>query len=41
MTNFSNAKGIVEYQKIEKIYMNNISNWEKILKDFKVNEKLL
>jgi hypothetical protein len=41
MTNFSNAKGIVDYQKIEKIYMGNISQWERILKDFKVNEKLL
>jgi hypothetical protein len=41
MTNFSTAKGIVEFSKIEKIYVNKINDWDRILKDFKANEKLL
>jgi hypothetical protein len=41
MTNFSTASGIVEFSKNERIYMNNIENWERIMKDFKINERLL
>lgn len=41
MSNFANAKGVVEFSRVERIYLENINEWDRVMRDFKSNEKLL